>query len=227
MSMLSIVLVEPARAANVGAAARAMKTMGFTQLVIVGSRVHLEEEARWVAHGAAEILDNAICYDDFSLLRADFDLLIATTARERGSPRVFLTPDQLSISLKDSGAAKRALVFGRESSGLSNQELDACDLFSYVPLAGEYPSLNLGQAVMVYSYALSGLEQTIGLQQSVADEGQVQSLKRKAQQLSDLLALSEQDKLRPWMQNGIGMLSDRDCKMAHQLISDIMRKITS
>ncbi len=225
--MLSIVLVEPARAANVGAAARAMKTMGFNELILVGSQVHLEEEARWVAHGATDILDNVRCYDSFDALRQDFDLLIATTARERGSPRTFLAPDELATTLSHSGAGSRALVFGRESSGLSNQELDACDLFSYVPLAGEYPSLNLGQAVMVYSYALSGLSGTIGLQQTVAAEGQIQSLKQKAQQLADLLALSEQDKLRPWLQNGIGLLSDRDCKMAHQLISDIMKKITS
>ncbi|WP_372872102.1 tRNA/rRNA methyltransferase [Shewanella sp.] len=225
--MLSIVLVEPARAANVGAAARAMKTMGFEHLIIVGSKVHLEDEARWVAHGATDILDNVQCYDSFDELRQHFDLLIATTARERGSPRTFLTPHELGDTLLTSGAKTKALVFGREASGLSNQELNTCDLFSYVPLAADYPSLNLGQAVMVYSYALSGLRNTIGLNAVDANPGQIQSLKQKAQQLSDLLGLNENDKLRPWLQNSIGLLSDRDCKLAHQLISDIIKKIPS
>ncbi|MCL2919202.1 tRNA/rRNA methyltransferase [Shewanella litorisediminis] len=224
--MLSVVLVEPARAANVGAAARAMKTMGFKQLILIGSQLHLEEEARWVAHGATDLLDNALVFDSFDALRAEFDLLVATTARERGSPRTFLTPDQLANTLEQSGAQSMALVFGRESSGLSNQELSQCDLFSYVPLAGDYPSLNLGQAVMVYSYALSGLKHTIGLQNKAADERQIQSLKHKANELADRLELSEQDKLRPWLQDSIGRLAERDCKLAHQLISDIMSKIT-
>ncbi|QYJ77068.1 tRNA/rRNA methyltransferase [Shewanella sp. FJAT-52076] len=223
--MLSVVLVEPARAANVGAAARAMKTMGFTQLILIGSQQHLEDEARWVAHGATDILDNARVLDSFDDLRAEFDLLIATTARERGSPRTFLTPEELGTTLKQSGAPSMALVFGRESSGLSNQELSQCDLFSYVPLAGDYPSLNLGQAVMVYTYALTGVERTIGLQARAADERQIQSLKHKAQELAGLLGLSEQDKLRPWLQDSIGRLPERDCKLAHQLISDIMSKI--
>ncbi|MBT1445473.1 tRNA/rRNA methyltransferase [Shewanella sp. JM162201] len=225
--MLSIVLVEPSRAANVGAAARAMKTMGFNRLIVVGSEVHREEEARWVAHGATDILDEARTVASFDALRDEFDLLIATTARERGSPRTFLTPPALKSSLEHSGASSAALVFGRESSGLSNQELELCDLYSYVPLAGDYPSLNLGQAVMVYTYALSGLETQIGLRHEQADERQLQALKHKVAQLADLLELSEQDKLRPWLADSVGRLSDRDCKLAHQLIKDIVTKITS
>lgn len=229
---LSFVLVEPSRAANVGAAARAIKTMGFTQLVLVGSSLHLADEARWLAHGATDILDNSLIIEDMAQLRQQFDLLIATTARERGTPRVYLTPSELSqrLSLNASderlSSASRALVFGRESTGLTNDELAICDLYSYVPLANPYPSMNLAQAVMVYSYALSQTTTQIGLVSSQAQTGQVQALKAKAQVLLDKLALAEQDKLTQWLLDGAALLSDRDCKMAHQLVNDILKKLS-
>ncbi|MGL5332104.1 MAG: TrmH family RNA methyltransferase, partial [Aeromonas veronii] len=81
---LYFVLVAPARPANVGAAARAMKTMGFDAMRLVASRVHEEEEASWVAHGAQEILTQAEAFDTLPEALADMDLVIATTARERG-----------------------------------------------------------------------------------------------------------------------------------------------
>ena len=214
-------LVEPARPANVGAAARALKTMGFAQLAIINSAAHRDDEARWVAHGATDILDNALELPDLAALRAQCDLLIASTARERGATRHYHLPEALRAQLaqQQQTAGTVAIVFGREASGLSNDELALCDLWSSVPLAQEYPSLNLGQAVMVYAYALGGLATGIGLQDSPADAGQLQHL---LQRVRTLIAQEVPDcdpKLREWLDERLPLLSDRDVKMAHQLLN--------
>ncbi|MGI2258199.1 tRNA/rRNA methyltransferase [Shewanella sp. GXUN23E] len=222
---LSFILVEPARAANVGAAARALKTMGFSELILVNSRVHLEEEARWVAHGASDVLDHVREVSSLSDLRDEFDLLVGSTARERGRPKTYLTPDQLNQRLQAHHGGKMGVVFGREASGLSNEELELCDLYTYVPLKNDYPSMNLAQAVMVYCYALSNLDTGIGVHQTSAPEAQLQALKDKALTLLDHLAVKPDDKLRSWLLDGVSQLQSRDCKMAHQFASDLLKHL--
>ncbi|QDO84175.1 tRNA/rRNA methyltransferase [Shewanella psychropiezotolerans] len=226
---LVFVLVEPSRPANVGAAARAIKTMGFEQLILVNSNLHLDKEAHWLAHGATDILERTLVVDSVADIRAQYDHLIATTARERGTPRQYLTPDELKNTvLRQSGSVKKiALLFGRESSGLSNSELELCDLFSYVPLINDYPSLNLAQAVMVYSYALSEVNNRLNLRQVDAQEGQLQALKNRTKILLQQLDAHDDVKLSRWLLDGMSLLGDRDCKMAHQLLNDIGRKLNT
>ncbi|MEX1761343.1 TrmH family RNA methyltransferase, partial [Escherichia coli] len=89
---LSIVLVAPARAENIGAAARAMKTMGFTDLRIVDSTAHLEPAARWVAHGSGDILDNITTYATLADALHDISFTVATTARSRAKFHYYATP---------------------------------------------------------------------------------------------------------------------------------------
>lgn len=222
---LSFVLVEPARAANVGAAARAMKTMGFTQLILINSKLNQQDEAMWLAHGSKEILENALLLDNFQQLRKKFDLIIGTTARERGSKKQYLKPNELLPIIKGNPQSNIAIVFGRESSGLTNTELNMCDLYSYVPLFNTYPSINLAQAVMVYSYALSQIQKSIGLQQNTAETSQLQSLKNKANLLMNQLEIKPNDKLSPWLLDHLSKLTERDCKMFHQFFNDINKKI--
>ena len=226
---LVFVLVEPSRPANVGAAARAIKTMGFEQLILVNSNLHLDKEAHWLAHGATDILERTLVVDSVADIRAQYDQLIATTARERGTPRQYLTPDELKDTvLQQSGSVEKiALLFGRESSGLSNSELELCDLFSYVPLINDYPSLNLAQAVMVYSYALSEVNNRLKHKQVRPQEGQLQALKNRTKILLQHLDTQEDVKLSRWLLDGMSLLGDRDCKMAHQLLNDIGRKLNT
>ncbi|WP_076411542.1 tRNA/rRNA methyltransferase [Shewanella sp. UCD-KL12] len=224
---LSFVLVEPTRPANVGAAARAIKTMGFDQLILVNSTLHLEKEAHWLAHGATDILDNVKVVSSVEALRDNFDQLIATTARERGTPRQFLTPESLQETLvNQAGSVNRiALLFGRESSGLTNSELAICDLYSYVPLHADYPSLNLAQAVMVYSYALSQVNNRLRSISTKAEDGQLQALKSRTRNMLMQINSNEDPKLAQWLLDGMSLLGDRDCKMAHQLLNDISKKL--
>lgn len=158
---LSIVLVSPARAENVGAAARAMKTMGFSDMRIVDSEAHLQPAARWVAHGSGDILDNIQTYATLEQALHDVDFTVATTARSRARFHYYATPQQLLPLLEEKAQWMHhaALVFGREDSGLTNEELALADVLTGVPMAADYPSLNLGQSVMVYCYQLTSLLQ--------------------------------------------------------------------
>ncbi|MFV7562994.1 tRNA/rRNA methyltransferase [Aeromonas sp. PS2Canimalfood6] len=228
---LYFVLVSPARAANVGAAARAMKTMGFDAMRLVGSRVHEEEEANWVAHGAQEILTDAQAFDTLEEALADMDLVVATTARQRGRYQHYLTPADIRDQVRAKPSLEKvAIVFGCEESGLSNEQLAQVDLISYLPLKVSYPSLNLGQAIMLYAYELSPLldDQKVSDEQDVAENfesaGQVRVLKSKTAELLGELGVSQDEKLHQWVMDRVPMLPQRDLNMLHLLCKDLARK---
>lgn len=220
---LHIVLVAPARPENVGAAARAMKTMGFTSLRIVDSEAHLQPAARWVAHGAGDILDGVQTFATLEQALADVDFTVATTARSRARFHYYCTPQQLlgQLSERSQWVNQAALVFGREDSGLTNEELELADLLTGVPMQADYPSLNLGQAVMVYCYQLSELMNVSAPQEPVANEGQLKALRQRAEGLLAALEVSDDQKLRDWLHQRLGVLQQRDTAMLHTLLHDI------
>ncbi|MFL9595323.1 tRNA/rRNA methyltransferase [Aeromonas veronii] len=228
---LYFVLVAPARPANVGAAARAMKTMGFDAMRLVASRVHEEEEASWVAHGAQEILTQAEAFDTLPEALADMDLVIATTARERGRYQHYLTPGEIREQIRSKPSlGKVAIVFGCEESGLSNEQLAEVDLISYLPLKVSYPSLNLGQAIMLYAYEMSQLMDELNADGGAAvaenfdNAGQVRVLKSKTAELLGELGVSQDEKLHQWVMDRVPMLPQRDLNMLHLLCKDLARR---
>ena len=156
---ISFILVEPTTPENVGAAARALKTMGFSSLLLVNPCNHLSEEARWLAHASNEILEKAKIFGNLKEAIQGFDFIIGTTAKKRSVKNDYLSLADLHSVLTEKGNTihKIAVVFGREESGLKNMELKLCDLVTTVPLKTPYPSLNLAQAVMLYAYELSKL----------------------------------------------------------------------
>ncbi|WP_421344594.1 tRNA/rRNA methyltransferase [Aeromonas veronii] len=228
---LYFVLVAPARPANVGAAARAMKTMGFDAMRLVASRVHEEEEASWVAHGAQEILTQAEAFETLPEALADMDLVIATTARERGRYQHYLTPGEIREQIRSKPSlGKVAIVFGCEESGLSNEQLAEVDLISYLPLKVSYPSLNLGQAIMLYAYEMSQLMDELNADGAAAvaenfeNAGQVRVLKSKTAELLGELGVSQDEKLHQWVMDRVPMLPQRDLNMLHLLCKDLARR---
>ncbi len=226
---IPVILVAPARAENVGAAARAMKTMGFSELRIVNSCVHLEPAACRVAHGAVEILEQATCWDSLAAALEDVDFSVATTARSRAKFRYYATPQQVQDILQEKAQwlSTMALVFGREDSGLTNEELEQVDLLTGIPMAADYPSLNLGQAVMVYCYQLSALHQLAAEPQLPAQEQQLAALRQRAQQLLQQLEVADDEKLADWLQQRLGLLQQRDTAMLHRLLHDVEKKLSA
>lgn len=226
---LHIILVSPARPENVGAAARAMKTMGFASLRIVDSQAHLQPEAGWVAHGSGEILQNARHFDSLKAALADMDFTIATTARSRARFHYYCTPQELESQLAERQSWTRnvALVFGREDSGLTNEELELADVLTGVPMVADYPSLNLGQAVMVFCYQLSSLNQLAQKQPLPAEAGQLEALRARVSRLLVNLDAQDDQKLADWIQQRLGVLEQRDAAMLHTLLHDIEKKFAN
>ncbi|EOC1298920.1 tRNA/rRNA methyltransferase [Cronobacter dublinensis] len=224
---LPIILVSPARPENVGAAARAMKTMGFTELRIVDSTAHLDPAARRVAHGAGDILDNTKHYETLADALADVDFTVATTARSRAKFHYYATPQQLLPLLEEKAAwlPVTALVFGREDSGLTNDELALADVLTGVPMVADYPSLNLGQAVMVYCYQLTVLMQNAPAAAPEADHHQLKALRLRIDALLTTLGVADDTKMADWLQQRLGLLEQRDTAMLHRLLHDIEKKV--
>ena len=224
---LTIILVAPARAENIGAAARAMKTMGFTDLRIVDSQAHLEPATRWVAHGSGDIIDNISGFNTLAEALHDVEFTVATTARSRAKFHYYATPVELVPLLQEKSGwmSHAALVFGREDSGLTNEELALADVLTGVPMVADYPSLNLGQAVMVYCYQLAGLMQQSIKETETSDEFQLQALRTRIVRLLGSLDVADDIKLADWLQQRIGLLGQRDTAMLHRLLHDIEKNI--
>jgi len=159
MSGLRIVLVEPREAGNVGAVARVMKNFGFDDLVIVGEHPQLLPVAGWWASGADDLLERARFTTTLQEALADAHLTVATTStRGRTTPADF-TPQELApqLSLLTEGQIL-ALVFGREDSGLTREEVVQCHRTALVPTNEQFPTMNLAQAAGVFCFALSSVE---------------------------------------------------------------------
>lgn len=152
------VLVEPSHPGNVGAAARALKTMGFARLVLVAPRVaHVknEPEAVAMASGADDVLASALVVDTLADALAGVHWSVALTARMReyGPPQL---PPRAAAARAHEFVhhGDIALVFGNERTGLSNADVERCSALAHIPANPAYSSLNLAQAVQVLAYEL-------------------------------------------------------------------------
>lgn len=155
LESVHVVLVEPTHPGNIGATARAMKTMGLSRLHIVRPRVFPSAEATARAAGADDLLSRASIHDDFIDAIGRFGWVVATTNRERRLPVEELTPPSFATRLlQNAGKTDVALVFGRESSGLSNRELEHCHALVTIPTAEGFASLNVAAAVQVMGYEI-------------------------------------------------------------------------
>jgi TrmH family RNA methyltransferase len=151
-----VVLVEPEYPGNVGSAARAMFTLGLSQLFVVNPACDPHaDEARWLAHSAADVVKNLRVVSRLEEALADTVFSVGTTRRVRRVGYPIYTPQEAVAQIRMRGPAEPvALVFGRESSGLTNPELALCSIQSTIPTAAENHSLNLAQAVLIYCYLL-------------------------------------------------------------------------
>ncbi len=148
------ILVEPESPGNMGAAARALKTSGFKKLIFVNPKIDRTiPEARWMAHQSEDIMDNAVEYQTLSDAIADKRLVIATTMRKRHFKFPFYTPEQVTDKISEIAINHPvAIVFGRERTGLTNEELTQCHIHSTILTATTHPALNLAQSVMIYAH---------------------------------------------------------------------------
>lgn len=155
LAQLRIVLVATTHPGNIGSAARAMKTMGLSRLVLVAPRHFPHPEATALAAGADDVLDAAQVVDELDAALAGCVLVLGCTPRPRTVPMPEWTPREAAPrALAEAAAGDVAIVFGTESSGLSNAQVQRCHAAVNIPANPAYDSLNLAQAVQVLCYEL-------------------------------------------------------------------------
>ena len=153
LDRVRIVLVNTSDCRNIGSAARAMKTMGLSQLILVDPIEMPNGQAQALAAGATDVLANAKVVSTLSEAIEDCGLVVGTSARSRTLPWPMLEPRGCGEKLAaEANEYPVALVFGRESSGLTNDELQQCHFHVQIPANPEYSSLNLAMAVQTLSY---------------------------------------------------------------------------
>jgi tRNA/rRNA methyltransferase len=153
---LRVVLSHTSHPGNIGAAARAMKTMGFDELVLVAPRHFPDPDATAMAAGAADVLQAARVVDTLEAAIAECTLAVGFSARGRDLSHAPAALRELAPAiLATAGAGTVALVFGNETSGLSNDELLRCQRLAHIPANPAYSSLNLAAAVQVACYELA------------------------------------------------------------------------
>ena len=152
---LKFILVETSRPGNIGAAARAMKTMGFSQLVLVRPRfadATSDAEAIAFASGAQDVLQAAQVVDSIEAALAGCNFAAAVSARLREFSPPVVTPRGLAEQLAGASDCQAALVFGNERFGLPNEIVEKCNVLINIPANSAYSSLNLAQAVQIVAY---------------------------------------------------------------------------
>jgi TrmH family RNA methyltransferase len=155
LSSIRIVLCRPSHPGNIGAAARAMKTMGLSQLYLVGPKKFPHSDAETMASGAVDVLANAHVCGSLEEALSGCVLAIGTSTRQRDLQTSLLTPEQAARqALAEAQAGRVAMVFGNETFGLSKEELARCQALMTIPANPAYSSLNLGAAVQVMAYEL-------------------------------------------------------------------------
>lgn len=153
LSRIRIVLCQPSHPGNIGAAARAMKTMGLTRLVLVNAHRFPDPEADARSSNATDVLHGAKLCTSLDEALADCQLAIALSARPRELSARIIAPREVAKLVVEQ-AQETAFVFGNETTGLSNDEVSRCQWLCSIPANPDYASLNLAAAVQVIAYEL-------------------------------------------------------------------------
>lgn len=153
LQSIRIVMVNTTLPANIGSAARAMLTMGLTDLVVVDPKHPIDEDSVAHAAGAKSVLDNCTVVESLEQALADCQLVFAASSRQRHIPRPVVTPDDAAklILSRPTEDIKVAVLFGREDRGLTNQELAMADYHIQIDANLDYPVLNVASAIQVIS----------------------------------------------------------------------------
>ncbi|HEV7960737.1 MAG TPA: RNA methyltransferase [Rhizomicrobium sp.] len=154
MTAPAIILSHPQMGENIGAAARAMKNFGLADLRLIAPQCGWpNERAQVLASGAGDIIERTRVFATAAQALADIQLVFATTARDRDVLRDILTPEAAATRLRaaSSEGLASAILFGGERAGLDNEEMSLAEAAITIPTA-EFPSLNLGQAVLLIGY---------------------------------------------------------------------------
>jgi len=150
---IAIIIVEPETPGNLGSIARACKNMGIKDIRLVNPCDYKVDDTYRLAHGAKEVVENMQTYPTLLDAIANLNVTIGTTNRHREKQAPLIPSTQLAAQIAPHTLqAKVGIIFGRESHGLSNEELDRCNFQTTISTAVSHPAINLAQAIMIYAY---------------------------------------------------------------------------
>jgi tRNA (cytidine32/uridine32-2'-O)-methyltransferase len=153
LTNIRIVLINTSHPGNIGSAARAMKTMGLTELYLVAPLMFPHKKAQEMASTAADVVESAVVVKHLDQALEGCHLVVGASARSRKIPWPTLSPRELGEKAsQESAQGKVAILFGNEQSGLTNEELHRCHYHVHIPSNPEYSSLNVASAVQVIAY---------------------------------------------------------------------------
>lgn len=233
LANVSIVLVGTEFPENIGSVARGMKNMGLRELILINPVPYKRLEAYALAHKSESIIDNAQVYDDLREALSPFAFIVGTTQRVRGRHYPLYTPREIAKEVKRIGSKKKiALVFGRESKGLTNEELRNCHLVSTISIAVKQPAVNLAQAVMIYCYEL--YQQILDEKKveifkwDLAANKEVQYMYQHLGSCLNVIKFHPKDDIKDFIDRfrrilGRIRLERRDVKLFHKLFSEVER----
>ncbi|MFN3556467.1 MAG: tRNA/rRNA methyltransferase [Bacteroidales bacterium] len=228
MSKIIFVLADAAREENIGAAARAIKTMGIHDLYLVNPLADpLGERARATAHGSNDILEQAKIFAHLSEALQQVDLAIGSTAKKRNVAQTYHPVEDLPEIILDKGDTidSVAIVFGGEESGLSNEQLAQCHLLSTIPMYRKYPSLNLAQSVMVYATYLSKV--TLSWKKKTDKppvSAELPVIRQKAQQILADVQMEPDNLIYPRIMERLMLLNKEDINLFHSFCKFYLKK---
>ena len=176
----AVVLVEPQSPGNIGMVCRAMKNMGLSRLRLVKGCDRFHPESLKFAVSAKDLLEGAELFPDLASAVSDCTLTVGTTRRHGKYRQEILSPVEVAAMIRTQTGpeCRSALVFGREDSGLTTDELALCRFHATIPSAAEYGSLNLSQSVLIFCYELgkAGTSPGGGREEQMATSGEMESL---------------------------------------------------
>lgn len=233
LANVTVILVEPAVPGNIGSAARALKTMGLTHLVVLNGPTGFadHQQAIMLGHGARDVLETARPVTSWADATTGLHRLVGTTHRKRRSqfPQMITARQAAAQVAELSQHHQVGLVFGREETGLTDEELRRCHDIASVPSAAAHPSLNLAQAVMLFAYevflASYGEVPTLPLKLATVHE-----VETTLQHLSDSLAKigfrphqGDPDSFIRSLRRVISRapLEKRDCNVLHRICQQV------
>jgi tRNA/rRNA methyltransferase len=225
---IHFILVESSLPENIGACARALKTMDFSFLRLVKPVDHLCDRAKWVAHGSVDILESAQTFSTLKQAIQNMDMVIGTTARKRTLNQNYYSCDQVITQIINKGQTVNniGIVFGRENSGLTNQELGLCDLVSSIPMKTEFPSLNLAQSVMVYAHSLYELNINQKVKkQDQANQNELFVIKKRIIALLEKIGVKSSDNVHHRIIAKLAQMDETNIKLVHYLCKKLEKNL--
>lgn len=231
---ISFILIEPESYGNIGAAARAIKTCGFSSLILVNPKIdYTQPETYWIAHQSEDIVRQIKTSESFKEVIADKRLVIGTTQRKRHFKFPLYSPEEIALKVENLAMKYPvSIVFGRERTGLKNEELLQCHLHSTIYTATVKPSLNLAQSVMIYAHTLFRLLNVKNSRYTydLASQAEIEKFYEHLQNSMKRAGFVPRDNMDDFITRfrriiGRSMAEKRDIRLLHKLLQIFEKRI--